>query len=179
MLQVFGWIAWAAVVFLAVSWTIGCRTKARSSEGFSWAAGIQTLSFYVMSILFLVSDWNKLHMFWLIPAVISGAPFIALSGIVGVKAAFLGLPLPLKISGAPLIALGVIPGLSQLVMALTRLFVSVIPIGIPRRDDDEPPPDLLDETGSFKPRDQLTPEQQRRADEYWTRQTEQLRRMRG
>lgn len=46
-------------------------------------------------------------------------------------------------------------------------------------DPNEPPPDLLDETGSFKPRDQLTPEQQRRADEYWKRQIEQLRRMKG
>jgi hypothetical protein len=152
MVQAVGWLAWAVGVFLAVSWTIGCRKKARSSEGFSWAAGIQVLSFYAVSLVFLVFDWNKLHIVWLLPIIIFGAPFIALGGV---------------------------PGLSQLVMALTRLFVPVILMGIPGRDNDEPPPDLLDATGSFKPRDQLTPEQQRRADEYWKRQTEQLRRTRG
>jgi hypothetical protein len=115
-------------------------------------AATQVLSFYVVSLLFLVFDWNKLHILWLLPLIIFGAPFIALGGI---------------------------PGVSQLVMAMTRLFVPVILIGIPRRDHDEPPPDLLDETGSFRPRDQLTPEQQRRADEYWERQTEKLRRMKG
>ena len=44
---------------------------------------------------------------------------------------------------------------------------------------DEPPPDLVDETGTFKPRAQMTPDEQRRADEYWRRQTERLRRMTG
>jgi hypothetical protein len=152
MLQVFGLLAWAVVVFLAISWTIGCRTKARSPEGFSWVAATQVLSFYVVSLLFLVFDWNKLYILWLLPLIIFGAPFIALGGI---------------------------PGVSQLVMAMTRLFVPVILIRISCRDHDEPPPDLLDETGSFRPRDQLTPEQERRADEYWERQTEKLRRMKG
>jgi hypothetical protein len=47
--------------------------------------------------------------------------------------------------------------------------------GSSRHDLDEPPPDLLDETGTMKNRDQLTSEQQRRADEFWERQTEKLR----
>jgi len=131
MLELLGWLNWMVAVVLAISWTIGCWRTARSPEGVSWAPVIQALSFYIVSVLFLVFGWNKMHILWLLPLIVFVAPFITtLGGMLG---------------------------------------------GSSRHDLDEPPPDLLDETGTMKNRDQLTSEQQRRADEFWERQTEKLR----
>ena len=103
MWHMIGWIAWGIIVFLAVSFAWGCRSYAKSGHGFQWATGVQTFFWWVISILFLVFGWNKLHILWIAPIAFFSARFLAL---------------------------GNIPILSPVVLFLSKLFLNIILVGI-------------------------------------------------
>ncbi|MDW8356228.1 MAG: hypothetical protein RMK57_17045, partial [Bryobacterales bacterium] len=81
MLEVIGWIAWATVVYVALSFAYGCRQYIASGQGFTWTTGVLTLFWWVIALFFLVTDVNKLHIIWLVPVAFVLAQFIGIVGI--------------------------------------------------------------------------------------------------
>lgn len=63
-MEILGYIGFAVLIFLAVTWTIGVRIKLD--------AGVQTiigaLFFLVAAVILAVSGANKLHSLWIIPS---------------------------------------------------------------------------------------------------------------
>jgi hypothetical protein len=107
MLPVIGWIAWAGVVYLALTFAYRCRKYAAAKQGFQWATGVQTFFWWLIGVVFLLTQLNKLHIIWLVPVGFFGAQFIALGGI---------------------------PVVSPLVLLATRAFLRLILIGAGRHD---------------------------------------------
>lgn len=96
MSEIVGWIIWVFDAYLALAFAYGCRRYATRDVGFQLATGVQTLFWWVIAIVFLLTPWNKLHIIWL---------------------------LPLGFFSAQLIALGSIPVISPIVLFVTRLFL--------------------------------------------------------
>ena len=109
MSQIIGWAIWSIVVFLAISFAFGCRTYAKTGRGFQWATGILTFFLWFIAVLFLVSDWNKFHILWVVPMSFFAATFLASRGI---------------------------PILSPLVLFATRVFLNIVLIGVPPTNED-------------------------------------------
>lgn len=103
MWQLVGWIVWGIIACLAISFSFGCRSYAKSGHSFQWATGVQTFFWWIIAILFLIFGWNKLHILW-----------------IGLIAFF----------SAQHFALGTIPILSPLILFATRMFLRIILIGI-------------------------------------------------
>ncbi|MBU1932226.1 hypothetical protein KJ965_06065 [Patescibacteria group bacterium] len=118
-MEIIGWIIWLLVAFLAVSFAFGTRQYAKVRAPSQNATAVQTFFWWVLAVAFLVSDWNKLHLFWAIPA------------------AFFG---------GQMVGLGAIPLVSPLVLILTRIFIGIILIGVkvPSEEEITQPQDPLD-----------------------------------
>ena len=101
--SIIGWIAWGAAAFMALSFANGCRSYTAAGQGFQWATGIQTFFWWVITVVFLVTSLNKLHIIWLLPVAFFLAGFIAL---------------------------GRIPILTPAVLLVTRLFLELIVVGV-------------------------------------------------
>jgi len=108
MLQIFGWIVWGIVAFLAVSFAWGCRSYAKAGQGFQWATGVQTFFWWIIAIIFLIFKWNKLHILWVAPIAFFSAQFLVLGGV---------------------------PILSPIILSATRMFLSIILIGIEKPEE--------------------------------------------
>lgn len=98
-----GWIIWGILVFFALSFAFGCRTYMKRGQGFQMATGVQTFFFWIIAILFVLFGWNKLHILWLFPVAFFTAQFFSLRSI---------------------------PLLSSVVLFFTRIFLSLILLGI-------------------------------------------------
>jgi hypothetical protein len=109
MWQIIGWVVWGIVAFLAVTFAWGCRSYAKSNQGFQWATGVQTFFLWVIAILFIYFEWNKLHILWVAP---------------------------ISFFSAQLFAIGGIPILSPIILLATRLFLAVILVGIEKPSAD-------------------------------------------
>jgi len=107
MWQIIGWIIWGLLVFFAISWAFGCRTYAKSGQGFQLATGVQTFYFWIIAFLFLVFEWNKLHILWVTPIAFFTANLLVHGGI---------------------------PILSPLALFATRIFLSIILIGVKKQN---------------------------------------------
>jgi len=103
MWQIIGWIAWGILAFLALSFVFSCRVYAKSGKEFQWATGVQTFFFCIIAILFLIFEWNKLHILWAVPVAFFVAQFL-----VFVRVSIL----------------------SPLVLSVTRIFLNVVLVGI-------------------------------------------------
>lgn len=103
MIKIIGWLIWSIIAFLAISFAFGCRTYAKTGEAFQWTTGVQTFFFWLIAILFLIFDWNKLHILWVTPVAFFGAQFLVIGGV---------------------------PILSPIVLFVTKLFLNIILIGI-------------------------------------------------
>lgn len=103
MWQIIGWIVWGILFFLAISFAFSCRVYAKSGKEFQWATGVQTFFFWIIAILFLIFEWNKIHILWVAPTAFFVAQFLVL---------------------------GRVPILSPLVLFVTRIFLNVVLIGI-------------------------------------------------
>lgn len=101
--EIIGWLAWALVAYVAVTFAYGCRVYAASGEGFQWATAIQTFFSWCIALAFLVGPWNKLHILWLGPLAYLAAPYLVLARI---------------------------PVLSPVVMFVTRSFMAVVLAGV-------------------------------------------------
>ena len=67
MWKIIGWTIWSIITFLAIWGVYSWRKKVESGEEFDWTPYSITLSFWVISILFLIFDWHKLHLLWIVP----------------------------------------------------------------------------------------------------------------
>lgn len=63
-MDILGDVGFAALIFLAVTWTIGVRVQL----GTGVPAIVGALFFLVAAMILAVSDANKLHSFWIIPS---------------------------------------------------------------------------------------------------------------
>lgn len=107
-LSVIGWIAWAVVAYLAVTFAYGCRRYAATGQGFQWATAVQTFFWWLISVVFLLTSLNKLHIIWLLPVGFFSAQFIALGGV---------------------------PILSSAIRFATRMFMGLILVGVRKAPD--------------------------------------------
>lgn len=105
MLTIIGWIVWSVVAILAGAWAYGLRTFARTSQPFQMATAVQTLFLWIIALIFLLTDYSKLHILWVGPVSFLAASFLALSGV---------------------------PLLSPLVILATRAFVEIVLVGVVR-----------------------------------------------
>ena len=108
MWSVIGWIAWAVVACLALTFAYGCRRYMAAGRNFQWTTGIQTFFWWLIAVVFLIAPLNKLHIIWLVPLGWWGAWFIAIAGI---------------------------PVLSPLVLLATRAFLGLIFMGVKKPDE--------------------------------------------
>lgn len=69
MLHIFGWLLWAFVLYIAVTWSYGVVAYLRRYGGVTYASIFQAMFAWIVAVVFLVFDWNKLHLIWLIPLV--------------------------------------------------------------------------------------------------------------
>ena len=104
MWQLIGWIVWGIVAFLAISFAWGCRSYAKAEKGFQWETGVTTFFWWVIAILFLIFEWNKLHMLWIAPI------------------SFFSAGLLIRV-----------PLLSAIILFATRIFLEIILIGFKRK----------------------------------------------
>ena len=103
MWQIIGWVVWVILAFLAVSFAWGCRSYAKSGQAFQWATAVQTFFWWLIAILFLIFEWNKLHILWIAPIAFFSAQFLVL---------------------------GSVPILSPIILFATRMFLGIILIGV-------------------------------------------------
>jgi hypothetical protein len=103
MWQTIGWMLWAIIVFLSISFAWGCRSYAKTKRSFQWSTGIQTFFWWVIAILFLVFKWNKLHILWIAPIAFFSADFFAF---------------------------GSIPILSPAIIFFTKIFLGIVLMGV-------------------------------------------------
>jgi len=104
-----GWAAWTIVAVLAVTWTYGCRRSATKGNGVNLGVGASTLGWWVLTIVFLVTSLNKLHLAWLAPLTLLFFTTFALAGT---------------------------PLISALVLRITRTFLALVLIGVPEAPAD-------------------------------------------
>lgn len=64
---IIGWIVWAFVAFLAVTFPIAIYQKHKKNEAVQIATVVQTICFAIITIIFILSGWNKLHILWIAP----------------------------------------------------------------------------------------------------------------
>jgi len=100
------------MAFLAISFAFGCRRYVKSRQGFQWATGVQTFFWWIIPILFLIFDWNKLHILWVAPICFFSAQFLVIGGI---------------------------PILSNVVMFATKMFLGIVLFGIEKPTDNSQP----------------------------------------
>jgi hypothetical protein len=89
MLQIIGWIVWGIVTFLAIALTRGWvrRSYSRQGKAYQMATWVQTFFLWVIVILFLVFEWNKLHLIWIAPILFFSAQVLVFLGmtLTGIK----------------------------------------------------------------------------------------------
>lgn len=116
MWQIIGWTAWGIVVLVASLLSYGCRSHVKHGQYFNLGAGVQMLCFWVIVFLFLIFEWNKLHILWIAPL-----SFIVTSLFFSYLLAFAKLPIPL---------IFILFGLLSPILIATRIFLSILLIGI-------------------------------------------------
>lgn len=103
-MEIIGYIGYAALLLLAVAWTIGVRAKLDAGTNTILGA----LFFVVGAVWLAVSDANKLHSVWLIP---SGFIFAIATAYLAVH----------------------IPPLFAPLRLLASLFAAIVRVGIPEQ----------------------------------------------
>jgi len=113
-LEIIGWIAWAIVTYLAITFVIGMRMAVARGDNFNWATCVQTIFWWIIAATFLFIPASKLHILWLVPVLFFISMFIVFSRI---------------------------PIISPVVMFLTNIFMKLMLIGVKRpseKDADKP-----------------------------------------
>jgi len=80
--QIIGWIIWSLTTLLAIWGALSWRIKAKSGEELGYGAHVITPSLWIISILFLIFDWHKLHLLWIVPIAFIATPFLRMIPIV-------------------------------------------------------------------------------------------------
>lgn len=72
-MEILGYVVYAVLCFLAVTWTIGVRVKLDAGVPTIFGA----LFFLVSAVVLAILEINKLHSLWLIPAGFAVSAFVA------------------------------------------------------------------------------------------------------
>ncbi|MDD5010722.1 MAG: hypothetical protein PHQ00_01210 [Phycisphaerae bacterium] len=105
---VFGWILWGILVFYVILMAWACRAYTNPGDKnlfkctLQWANIIQAVFFLVVTILFLIFRWNKLHILWVIPVIFLCSNFFVAYNV---------------------------PIFSPLIIYITKVYLSIILIG--------------------------------------------------
>jgi hypothetical protein len=67
LLIILGWIIWAIIALLALSWAFGLRTYTRKGMSVPTAMAVQTLFLWVIVLFFFFFHFSKLHILWAAP----------------------------------------------------------------------------------------------------------------
>lgn len=65
-INIVGWVAWALDVFLAISFTRGCRMCVKRGQQFQWLTALQTTIFWIVAAVFLLLPVPKVHIVWIL-----------------------------------------------------------------------------------------------------------------
>ena len=76
MWQIIGWVIWSLVALLAVWGSLSWRIKAKFGENLDGESYVITPSLWIISILFLIFDWHKLHLLWIVPIAFIATPLL-------------------------------------------------------------------------------------------------------
>lgn len=76
-MEILGYVGFAALLFLAVTWTIGVRAKLDAGVGVILGA----LFFVVSAVILVVSGASKLHSLWVVPTGFLLSAFVGLLAI--------------------------------------------------------------------------------------------------
>ena len=79
-MEIIGWIIWFIMVLFAISLTFGCWKYIKAGQGFQLATGVQALFFWIIAVLFLIFEWDKIHIIWMAPLSFFIAQFLAIGG---------------------------------------------------------------------------------------------------
>lgn len=63
------------------SFTYGCRRTVRSGHSFHRATAVEAMFWSIITVVFLVTPLNKLHILWLLPVSYVGAQFLVIAGV--------------------------------------------------------------------------------------------------
>lgn len=92
MVSFIGWIIWGTLVFFAINWTFGIFYYLKTGKSVTKAIILQTASFWIIAVAFLLTGWNKLHLIWLVP-------LVYLIEMILSPSLFVGIPLKYSILG--------------------------------------------------------------------------------
>ncbi len=107
MEQIIGWIIWGIITLWAIILVLASRASAKLGQTLQPAAGATILFLWIIVVLFCLFDWNKLHILWLAPLSFFTAHFLAARRL---------------------------PVLSPMISSISRFFLSVVFMGIERKD---------------------------------------------
>jgi len=66
---IIGWILWVLLAFIAFSLSLGCWTYIKQGRRVQRATVMQAILFVLLAIIFIVFDWNKIHIVWAAPLI--------------------------------------------------------------------------------------------------------------
>jgi len=66
VINIIGWVIWAFVTFLAITFPIGIYTKYKHGKSVQGATILQTIVLMIIAVVFFFSSWNKLHIIWVV-----------------------------------------------------------------------------------------------------------------
>jgi hypothetical protein len=118
MAQIVGWIVWAGVVYLALTWAYGARKMLAEEGNFTKAAAVQTFFWWLLAVLFLFVPYSKLHLLWLVPVAFGLSLVVMLAKVSG------GL-----VTGFPPLA-SLIEWFSRGLYIPARLFMCLVLLGV-------------------------------------------------
>lgn len=81
MWKIIGWAIWGIVALLSLWGVFNNRNKIKSGHNFNFATGMVIFFMWIIAVLFLVFDWNKIHILWLLTVMLFPIPFLVLEKI--------------------------------------------------------------------------------------------------
>ena len=78
-----GWGLWILLLIQAITWFLGCRFYLKTRGGVTPMSLTQSLFFSILTIVFLLSEINKMHIIWLTPTVWMSVHLLAEIPIIG------------------------------------------------------------------------------------------------
>ena len=75
-LTILGWIAWSVTAYIAITFPLGVIVYSRAGRGVQGATIVQSIFALTLAVVFILSSYSKLHLFWLMPLAFLLASFI-------------------------------------------------------------------------------------------------------
>lgn len=76
---ILGWLLWVFTAFIAATWTFGVVTYMRRPTGVTYGSIFMAMLAWMLTLVFVFSSLNKLHLLWLIPVCWFGSVWLHMS----------------------------------------------------------------------------------------------------